>query len=81
MDTDIKSILEEFHYQPVDGILKLGIANGWDVSTRYFMEAIRPFRVGTSRERNLGRCYNEYTFTVKDSEMEIDVVYSVDSSD
>lgn len=25
MVTDIKSILEEFHYEPVDGILKLGI--------------------------------------------------------
>jgi hypothetical protein len=81
MVTDIKSILEEFHYEPVNGILKLGIANGWDEATRYFMEAIRPFRVGTFQTRELGRCYNEYTFTVKDSEMEFDIVYSVDSGD
>ena len=78
----IAQLLQEYHYEPKNGEINLGIANGWDQGTIYFMEAIKPFRVEGSRtERNLGRCYNEYSFTINDSIDEYNIVYSVDSGD
>ena len=78
----ISELLKEYHYEPKNGEIDLGIANGWNESTRYFMEALGPFRVDGSRtERNLGRCYNEYSFTINDGTDEYNVVYRVDSSD
>jgi hypothetical protein len=78
----IAELLQEAHIEPKHGEINLGIANGWDEHTRYFMEAIRPHRVdGSSTTRNLGRCYNEYSFTVNDGTDEYNIVYTVDSSD
>ena len=78
----IKQLLEEAHREPSNGKLDLGIANGWDEHTRYLMNGLRVHRIpGSGQERNLGRCYNEYTFTVKDEEMELEITYRVDSGD
>ena len=78
----LQSLLEKHHRTPIHGEINLGIANGWDEDTRYFMEALKPHRVAnSSTTRNLGRCYNEYSFTVNDGTDEYNIVYTVDSSD
>ena len=78
----IAELLQEAHIEPKHGELDLGIANGWSEDSRRLIEGLRKYRVdGSTTERNLGRCYNEYSFTINDGTDEYNVVYRVDSSD
>lgn len=65
-----------------NGEIHLGTQNGWGAKTLVAYKALNEIRVpNTGTSRNLGRCYNEYSFTVNDGTNEYVVVYSVDSSD
>ena len=63
-----------------DGKINLGCANGWDNETRETYNELYKYRKLQS-SRNLGRCYNEYTFLVEIGGNTYSVVHSVDSSD
>jgi hypothetical protein len=78
----IAHLLQEANIEPRHGEIKLGTVNGWDESRRTLYRSLREFVVPDSgTERELGRCYTEYSFTINDGIDEYNVVYSVDSSD
>ena len=65
-----------------NGVIQLGTANGWGAESNALYKELSELRVPeTGKERNLGRCYNEYSFDVKIEEQIFQVVYSVDSGD
>ena len=68
--------------EPQYGEIKLGIANGWTTERRELYKQLNEWRVdGTGTQRELRRCYNEYSFTINDGVDEYNGVYTVDSSD
>lgn len=78
----IAELLKSASIEPQHGEINLGTVNGWNTSTNTLYNALREYRVENSgTERNLGRCYNEYSFTIADGVDEYILVYSVDSSD
>jgi hypothetical protein len=79
---NIAELLQSAGIEPRYGEINLGTVNGWTESTHTLYNALREYRVdNTGTERNLGRCYNEYSFSINDGTDEFVVVYSVDSSD
>jgi hypothetical protein len=79
---NIEQLLENAGIQPLYGEIHLGTVNGWTAERNELYNALREYRVdGTGTERNLGRCYNEYSFSINDGTSEYVLVYSVDSSD
>ena len=65
-----------------NGEIHLGTANGWDKETNELYAALNECKIPESTSsRNLGRCYNEYSFDVLIDEQTYTVVYSVDSGD
>jgi hypothetical protein len=65
-----------------NGEIHLGTANGWGEKTNALYKALGECKIPNSgSSRNLGRCYNEYSFDVVVDEQTFTVVYSVDSSD
>ena len=78
----IQSILEKYDIEPQYGEIQLGTINGWGERQNSLWDELKPYRVENSgTERSLGRCYTEYSFTIRDEQSEYNVVYSVDSSD
>jgi hypothetical protein len=78
----VKKLIEEGTIKPnADGEIRLGTANGWGDETSAVFDGLRKLQVGHSREKNLGRCYNEYSFDIVDEGEKYVVVYSVDSGD
>jgi len=78
----IEQLLLESGKEPQYGEIKLGIANGWTQEIRNLYKQLNEYRVdGTGTTRELGRCRNEYSFTINDGIDEYNVVYSLDSSD
>ena len=78
----IAQILQEAGIEPRHGEIKLGTVNGWTDKRNDLYNALKEYRIeGSGTERSLGRCYNEYSFTISDGRDEYNVVYSVDSGD
>ena len=78
----IEQIITENKLHVSHGEIRLGTENSWDAERYSIYESLRAYIVPNSgTSRNLGRCYNEYSFTVNDGTSEYVVVYSVDSSD
>lgn len=64
------------------GEINLGTANGWGDKTNQLYKELSEYKIpDTGTSRNLGRCYNEYSFDVRIDEKVYVVVYTVDSSD
>lgn len=65
-----------------NGEIHLGTANGWRKETNELYAALNECKIpGSGSSRNLGRCYNEYSFDVLIDEQTYTVVYTVDSGD
>ena len=72
-------------------VINLGFANGWSTDDRNRFELLKQRMVKQSfSARNLGRCYNEYSFDIVDEDILnlLDgqptisrVIYKVDSGD
>ena len=75
-------ILKEACEKSRNGEIHLGTANGWGEKTNALYKALNECKIPDSgSSRNLGRCYNEYSFDVIIEEKTYVVVYSVDSGD
>jgi hypothetical protein len=75
-------ILQQAIENSRNGEIHLGTANGWGEKTNALYKALNECKVPNSgSSRNLGRCYNEYSFDVIIDEKTYVVVYSVDSGD
>ena len=75
-------IITEVVKRAKDSVINLGTANGWGQSNRDQYNELRKFMVQNSQEsRNLGRCYNEYSFYSIIEGQTYKVVYTVDSGD
>ena len=76
----MKSLLERLEDRVNDNIINMGTANGWTKEcSSLYKELSALFIEGTRNEKNLGRCYNEYSFSVMMEEKTYHVVYKVDS--
>jgi hypothetical protein len=65
-----------------NGEIHLGTANGWGEKTNALYAELNELKIPNSgSSRNLGRCYNEYSFDVTVDEKTYTIVYTVDSSD
>ena len=62
--------------------IDLGTANGWSKETSEMYSGLAELKIpGTERGRNLGRCYNSYSFDVLIDDNTYTVTYKVDSGD
>lgn len=60
----IEEIVKNAGLEIRDGKIDLGTANGWLGSMWEVHSLLKGFAVDGSQEsRNIGRCYNEYSFT------------------
>jgi hypothetical protein len=76
------TLAEQVKEKAVNNVISLGTANGWGVKTNQFCKELREQMIPQSQEsKNLGRCYNEYSFDVNIEDTIYKVVYSVDSGD
>jgi hypothetical protein len=65
-----------------DGVIDLGIANGWRKETGDHYNALRELMIpGSQSSKELGRCYNEYRFIALYEGQSYVVIHAVDSSD
>jgi hypothetical protein len=75
-------ILQEAAQNAKNGEIHLGTANGWDEKTNALYQALNKRKIpDSSSSRNLGRCYNEYSYDVIIDDLTYVVVYTVDSGD
>lgn len=78
----IAEILQNANIVPKYGEINLGCTNGWSESIHTVYEDLKSHRIdGTNTQRELGRCLNEYSFTINDGTDEYILVYTLDSSD
>jgi hypothetical protein len=77
-----EQILSEAANRAKNSEIHLGTANGWGNTTNELYAALNEVKVPNSgSSRNLGRCYNEYSYDVIINEQTYTVVYTVDSGD
>ena len=75
-------VIKEVVQRAKDGVINLGTANGWNKETNEQYKALSDLMVqGSQSSRNLGRCYNEYSFTALYEGQSYVVVHTVDSGD
>ena len=78
----IEQILIDACAKARNGEIHLGTANGWGREMSVLYTALSECKIPDSgSSRNLGRCYNEYSFDVLIEDQTYVVVYSVDSGD
>ena len=78
----MENVITEVVKRAKDGIINLGIANGWTYSINVQYQALRELMVqGSQNSKELGRCYNEYRFDVIIEGQTYTVVHTVDSGD
>ena len=73
---------EKVKANAVNNVINLGTANGWRKEDGEFYKELNEIKIPNTQEsRNLGRCYNEYSFDVNIEDITYKVVHRVDSSD
>ena len=78
MENSITEVLKRAN----GSIINLGTANGWSKETNDQYRALSELMVqGSQSSRNLGRCYNEYSFDVFIEGEKYTIVHTVDSGD
>ena len=76
------TLAEQVKAKAVNNVINLGTANGWRKEDGEFYQALNELKIpNTQATKNLGRCYNEYSFDVNIDETTYKVVHTVDSSD
>jgi hypothetical protein len=78
----MENVITEALKRAKDGIINLGTANGWSKATNDQYQALSELMVqGSQSSRNLGRCYNEYSFDAIIEGEKYTIVHTVDSGD
>ena len=78
----MENIITEVLKKANGSIINLGTANGWSKATNDQYQALSELMVqGSQSSRNLGRCYNEYSFSVVIEGHIYTVIHTVDSGD
>ena len=78
----MENIITEALKRAKDGIINLGTANGWNKAVNEQYQALSELMVqGSQSSRNLGRCYNEYSFDAIIEGEKYTIVHTVDSGD
>jgi hypothetical protein len=78
----MESLLNRLEDRVNGNNINMGTVNGWTKEcSSLYRELSSLFIEGTRNEKNLGRCYNEYSFSVMIEENMYHVVYKVDSGD
>ena len=78
MENSIAEVLKKTN----GSIINLGTANGWSKEANDQYRALSELMVqGSQSSRNLGRCYNEYSFDVFIEGEKYTIVHTVDSGD
>jgi hypothetical protein len=76
------TLAEQVKLKAVNNVINLGTANGWGAKDNQFYKELNEVKIPKSQtSRNLGRCYNEYSFEVNINETIYKVVHTVDSGD
>ena len=75
-------LLNKTFSEAKNNIVNLGTANGWNDGRIKLLTYLKGKMIpGTYESRNLGRCYNEYSFKCLIDNEEFKIVFSEDSSD
>jgi hypothetical protein len=78
----MENVITEVLKKTNGSIINLGTANGWNQANNDQYQALRELMVKDSQSsRNLGRCYNEYSFDALIEGERYTIVHSVDSGD
>jgi len=78
----MENVITEVLKRANGSIIDLGTANGWRKETNDQYQALRELMVqGSQSSRNLGRCYNEYSFDAIIEGEKYTIVHTVDSGD
>ena len=78
----MENIITEVLKRAKNGIIDLGTANGWNKAVNEQYQALSELMVkGSQNSRNLGRCYNEYSFDAIIEGEKYTIVHTVDSGD
>ena len=78
----MENVITEVLKRAKNGIIDLGTANGWRKETNDQYLALRELMIqGSQSSRNLGRCYNEYSFDALIEGEKYTIVHTVDSGD
>jgi hypothetical protein len=76
------TLAEQVKEKAVNNVINLGTANGWRKEDGEFYQALNELKIPNTQEtKNLGRCYNEYSFDVNIEDTTYKVVHRVDSGD
>jgi len=76
------TLAEQVKAKAVNNVINLGTANGWRKEDGEFYQALNELKIPNTHEtKNLGRCYNEYSFDVNIEDTTYKVVHRVDSGD
>lgn len=76
------TLAEQVKLKAVNNVINLGTANGWGAKDNQFYKELKELKIPNSQtSRELGRCYNEYSFEVNINETIYKVVHTVDSGD
>jgi hypothetical protein len=76
------TLAEQVKAKAVNNVINLGTANGWRKEDGEFYQALTELKIpNTQQTKNLGRCYNEYSFDVNIEDTTYKVVHRVDSGD
>jgi hypothetical protein len=78
----MENVITEVLKRAKNGIIDLGTANGWNKAVNDQYLALRELMIqGSQSSRNLGRCYNEYSFDALIEGEKYTIVHTVDSGD
>lgn len=78
----IKEILQNHEVNSNQNVINLGMSNGWLSKKIQLLRSLKNYKVdGSDKEKELGRCYTEYSFIISDNIDQFTVIYSSDSSD
>ncbi|MFY8007482.1 MAG: hypothetical protein ACOVOY_09600 [Sediminibacterium sp.] len=78
----MENVITEVLKRAKNGIIDLGTANGWNKAVNEQYQALSELMVqGSQSSRNLGRCYNEYSFDAIIEGEKYTIVHTVDSGD
>ncbi len=76
------TLVEKVKAKAVNNVINLGTANGWREEDNKFYETLNDLKIpNTNKTKNLGNCYNEYSFDVNIEDITYKVVHRVDSGD
>ena len=78
----MENVITEVLKKANGSIINLGTANGWNQKNNDQYRALSELMIkGSQSSRNLGRCYNEYSFDALIEGATYTIIHTVDSGD